>query len=310
MPDEEDLICADCGKSQGKKGSITQWMGLGDQCRCHLQADTSSFKKSDKKCRRCLKLKATAGQSMTGWLFKRDFCNCKDNEQSHVAPVKVIMSPRLAAGALPARSNKFALGIIAAACCASVVLCAAIIPIVSDALYETKISKGEDRVITVYDRSDKVHRFRFDAEAMGVIVDRNCTTLILSNAEISDEELGSIGKINELEHIHLKRCSGFTPIGLMELVQSSHLVSLNLERCSLNQELMDALASSRLERLDLSNSNAGDFNWERLTRISTLKDLVVFGVHESSQNKKYLEAQGFEGSDGHYRRVWQRRKTL
>ncbi len=37
-----DEICASCGKSKPKIGSLTQWIGLSDSCRCAILAEEKS----------------------------------------------------------------------------------------------------------------------------------------------------------------------------------------------------------------------------------------------------------------------------
>lgn len=78
-----DEICAACGKTQPKKGSLTQWIGLGDTCRCAISnaQDTTSSKPvvqelKDVLCEKCGRhLKRSTG-SLTQWVFRQDMCNC------------------------------------------------------------------------------------------------------------------------------------------------------------------------------------------------------------------------------------------
>lgn len=78
-----DEICASCGKTQPKKGSLTQWIGLTDSCRCAiLDAQRISGEKpavqesKDAICQKCGRhLKRSTG-SLTQWVFRQDSCNC------------------------------------------------------------------------------------------------------------------------------------------------------------------------------------------------------------------------------------------
>jgi len=78
-----DEICATCGKIQPKKGSLTQWIGLSDTCRCAiLQAQRTSGEKpviqeaKDAMCQKCGRhLKRSTG-SLTQWVFRQDMCSC------------------------------------------------------------------------------------------------------------------------------------------------------------------------------------------------------------------------------------------
>ncbi|MBX9948631.1 MAG: protein kinase [Candidatus Obscuribacterales bacterium] len=80
-----DEICASCGKTQPKKGSLTQWIGLSDSCRCAiLDAQRTSGGKSaaqesqDAICQKCGRhLKRSTG-SLTQWVFRQDSCNCDE----------------------------------------------------------------------------------------------------------------------------------------------------------------------------------------------------------------------------------------
>lgn len=80
-----DENCAKCGKAAPKKGSLTQWVGLTDSCRCALlEAEQSSSGQKtaaqesiDAICRSCGKhLKRSTG-SLTQWVFRQDMCNCQ-----------------------------------------------------------------------------------------------------------------------------------------------------------------------------------------------------------------------------------------
>lgn len=84
--------CAKCGKPQPKKGSLTQWVGLSDSCRCAvLDADqttsgqrTAAQESKDAICRSCGKhLKRSTG-SLTQWVFRQDICDCS-RESAKVA---------------------------------------------------------------------------------------------------------------------------------------------------------------------------------------------------------------------------------
>ena len=91
MSGEEINICPACGKNiQEKKGSLTQWIGLGDSCKCE-QKDISNpviarmqAKKLGKKCKRCRK-PLRAKQSMTQWLIKTEICKCPPESDSLIS---------------------------------------------------------------------------------------------------------------------------------------------------------------------------------------------------------------------------------
>jgi len=87
-----DENCAKCGKSQPKKGSLTQWVGLSDSCRCAvLDTEQSSSgrqtpiqESKDSICRTCGKHLLRNTGSLTQWVFRQDICNCKKKENQGV----------------------------------------------------------------------------------------------------------------------------------------------------------------------------------------------------------------------------------
>ncbi len=105
-----DEICASCGKSQPKKGSLTQWIGLTDTCRCAVFGETqaaaaqTSIEKSsndqalnhktagaqnsaaaishDSLCKECGKHLQRSTGSLTQWVFRQDMCTCQKGNSS------------------------------------------------------------------------------------------------------------------------------------------------------------------------------------------------------------------------------------
>lgn len=86
-----DEICASCGKIQPKKGSLTQWIGLTDTCRCEIiNAQRTSGEKpalqetKDALCQKCGRhLKRSTG-SLTQWVFRQDSCNCSSTVKNPI----------------------------------------------------------------------------------------------------------------------------------------------------------------------------------------------------------------------------------
>ncbi len=87
-----DEICAACGKSKPKIGSLTQWIGLSDSCRCAILAEgqnqsnkSGEVEKSNQKdalCQDCGKhLKRSTG-SLTQWVFRQDECDCVNRKSN------------------------------------------------------------------------------------------------------------------------------------------------------------------------------------------------------------------------------------
>ncbi len=98
--------CTECGKSLPQAGSLTQWLGLGDFCKCslHNASEKDSPSSPDAVCHLCgLHLHRNTG-SLTQWAFRRQTCNClpyltkhrleiksdanQDNSKNEVFPVK------------------------------------------------------------------------------------------------------------------------------------------------------------------------------------------------------------------------------
>lgn len=97
-----DEICASCGKIQPKKGSLTQWIGLTDTCRCEIiKAQRTSGEKpalqdtKDALCQKCGRhLKRSTG-SLTQWVFRQDSCNCSSPTPDQINAPALVTSPSL-----------------------------------------------------------------------------------------------------------------------------------------------------------------------------------------------------------------------
>jgi serine/threonine protein kinase len=101
-----DEICASCGKSQPKKGSLTQWIGLTDCCRCAVFGDNqarnipaqdvnTTDNSRDSVCQECGKhLKRSTG-SLTQWVFRQDMCDCSKRKLNAQNAVRTTSSDEL-----------------------------------------------------------------------------------------------------------------------------------------------------------------------------------------------------------------------
>lgn len=72
------MKCTLCGKDPPQSGSLTQWLGMGDYCKCRLLENKEQNQPSslDAVCPLCgLHLHRNTG-SLTQWAFRRQTCTC------------------------------------------------------------------------------------------------------------------------------------------------------------------------------------------------------------------------------------------
>lgn len=89
-----DENCASCGKPQSNKGSLTQWVGLGETCQCAVldkekQKTPLAAKEETSKdsiCKKCGKHTMRSTGSLTQWVFRQDLCDCDENSFDAVLP--------------------------------------------------------------------------------------------------------------------------------------------------------------------------------------------------------------------------------
>lgn len=298
MSEVETNICQDCGKSKGNKGSITQWIGLGEQCHCNLQQAAQSMAPGRTKanqCRRCLKAKPTAQQSMTQWLFKKDRCNCPKEKQT-VEPFRIDL-PSTSPTATSTKFNKWimsgTIGLISLI--AIGYSCMVLeVPNVFDSKYSLSHKSGKDRMIQC---SPDV-QIPFNTAAISVINKGEYADLTLKDSLIDDIELNQLGGISSLEGLTLQHCGGFTPRGLAKLVRYGNLKRLSLINSPLSQMDLEALVESQVETLDLSHTAISNADWTCLTNIDSLKRLVLHDVFVTIKNRQVLENARFHGDAG------------
>ncbi len=292
MSDVETTICPDCGKSKGNKGSITQWIGLGEQCHCHLQKAAQSVGPARTKanqCRRCLKPKPTAKQSMTQWLFKKDLCNCP-KEKSSAQPIKVALPSVNPSGTK--LNNILIVGGTFGVISLIVIAYALIMLEVPNALDSHK--GGKERWIVC----SPTIKIPFDNSAITIITNNQYRYLTIKDCRIDDVDLKQLGLIHSLEGLTLHNCQGLTPHGLNMLVERGNLKYLSLAQSPLSQKELDVLATSSVEMLDLSHTGIADADWTGLAKISNLKKLILRDVFVTNKNRKTLDDTNFYESAG------------
>lgn len=99
------MKCTSCGKDVSQGGSLTQWLGLGDFCKCYILAnqEPDSTKPKDALCSVCgLNLYRNTG-SLTQWTFRRETCTClpmlsDQRSDPDAAPVRFVDLPLRTAG--------------------------------------------------------------------------------------------------------------------------------------------------------------------------------------------------------------------
>lgn len=99
------MKCMSCGKELPQGGSLTQWLGLGDFCKCSIleNCKPDSTQPKETLCPFCgLHLKHNTG-SMTQWAFRRETCTClpvltNPRSEPETAQALFVNPPLLTAG--------------------------------------------------------------------------------------------------------------------------------------------------------------------------------------------------------------------
>jgi hypothetical protein len=296
MSDVEAIICSDCGKSKGNKGSITQWIGLGEQCHCNLQKAAQSVapaRAKQNQCRRCLKPKPTARQSMTQWLFKKDLCNCPKETRS-AQPITVAL-PSVSPSGTKLNNILIVGGTIGVISLIAIAYSLMVLE-VPKALDSHK--NGKERLIVC----SPTIQIPFNNAAITVITTNQYRYLTIKDCRIDVFELKLLGQIPSLEGLTLQNCLGITAHGLNVLVERGNLKYLSLAQSPLSQKELEALVKSKLETLDLSHTAIADADWACLTQIESLKKIVLRDVFVTSKNRIALENANFHESAGVFSR--------
>jgi hypothetical protein len=317
MAVEEIEICKDCGKQVRKlKGSITQWMGLGDTCKCWLDqlSITSTFQrqkgmKKGRKCRRCLK-PISSNQSMTQWLFKKEGCQCSPEHD-------VSGATDYTQKALSGRSTKVlrktdnrpiialvSVGILVVAFILFFFIFDGVKPNDLGQAFQSWGSPSEhdrkERFLTLQldQNTTQTYKMPDTAEQLDCTPIRQCREIVFRNSAITDEELSALAIYGSMFKVTLLNCRGFSAKGVKHLTAIDNLKNIDFDCSEMNQEILDALGESHLNLLDLSRTKIADYDWSGLLRNKSLETLRLKDVVVSKRNLDALLASGFV-EEGH-----------
>ena len=282
-------------------------MGIGDHCRCHLQADASSHKKikQDQQCRRCLKPKATTSQSMTGWLFKREFCKCEEVQPQ----TKHNLNFAVPAFETTNRSGISRKVLLAATVVALVSTCgffgiqfaretiSAIEPL------RSKVAPIASRqILAGFAGEQNSEYLNLDIGSRSRIEQMQYSHLQLKDSNIRDVELIDIVAPTCVSDVSLNHCQGFSATGLCFLAQRDHIKTLSLEHTALNRKMLDSFVGSTISKLNLEGTRIDDLDWSFLSKMPCLLTINLKYVRVSAQNAALLERLHFKGEHGVYLR--------
>lgn len=91
MAANQEDVCKQCRKSLTRASSITQWIRLGDHCKCgetgsvagtNVRSGFNSFVELPRKCRQCGGYLTVHAASLTQWVFQSYLCSCQSEEVS------------------------------------------------------------------------------------------------------------------------------------------------------------------------------------------------------------------------------------
>lgn len=97
------MKCQTCGKTPAQSGSLTQWLGLGDFCKCRIldESNSAAPQNIDALCSLCgLHFHKNTG-SLTQWAFRRQICSClpvltkdrRNEKEEQEAPAETFALP-------------------------------------------------------------------------------------------------------------------------------------------------------------------------------------------------------------------------
>lgn len=310
MSVEETNICADCGKYiQGNKGSLTQWIGLGDSCKCDQKDVGTSVhvnvqqKKKGKKCKRCLK-PLRAKQSMTQWLIKTETCKCPAESETQISTdyTQLAMSKR-SLNRLPRKEENKSLAVFL---CIGVLLFAlmsgyAILDILgvshSWRLLGGRL-KGHERKLTfgVEGLEQSVQDLPSTREGWNKREFQRANQAYIKDSTISDDDLERLSSNENLLRVYLKNCDGFTANGVKAFQKLPGLAMLSFDSSKIDADILKSLGDVKVDRIDLSNTAIGNADWSVLLKNPYLETLYVYGVPVSDANRGLFEQNGFRTS--------------
>lgn len=313
MSDTEAALCPDCGKkTQEKRGSITQWIGLGDFCNCKQQdaAATASFRSQrQKQCKRCLK-PIGSNQSMTQWLIRKETCKCGDETTSTVLTdyTQKAMSARSRRRAPRESENKtlvvcLAIGVMLFAAASGYAILDVLGMSRTLRLYAGRLKGNERTMLLSHDSLElatvhppttenewKTHAFSYADQ------------VFIRDSTISDDEIEQLASNIHLVRLILKNCDGFTAKGVNALQKCDSLTHISLDGSSLDSEILKALGKLSIASLDLSNTKIGKADWSALLENDRLLLITVTGTPTSHENKRVFSSHGFNTEGDYFRR--------
>ncbi len=309
MPEEPKLLCPDCGKARTERqGSITQWIGLGDTCRCGVQSDLEKTGprpagRSNRKCKRCLK--SLPRNSMTQWLFRGDICNCPPDPAQPAPEVyteKALRgldkSPFAARGENSRIVAFFASGLV----CFCLICGYLLLQIFGSHQSEKAVIqrlKGADRTISFSDNNPNL-RVPLTNEGLAKIRNLSCDSISIWDSSVTDQELKSLASIHSIVRIALKNCDGFTAEGLIALASLPRLDWLSLEGSEIANDVFQVLGNLHVTRMDLSHTRIRGYPWDVLLNNHSLVMLTIHGVDVSPYNQRLMSQDRFSYQSGRF----------
>lgn len=315
MTVEEIEICQDCGKQiQKSKGSITQWLGLGDSCKCELaQAATGDNPKKTKgkTCRRC-KLPIGSNQSMTQWLIRKETCKCSQKEGATATDYaqKALSKQTIRKYRQSNKEGKQLIAYTIAGFCFLFLFLSTCALFLCETLGITRFGKKEETktrtiFISLYQRNSYLARIPMpekeaDWNTPAVL---NADVIAVRHYSLSDKDLKNIARHSQALSIELESCDGYTENGIRELSENKCLKSLSLEGSKVDNYIVQVLAKGRLETINLSSTKVKGLSLVRLAENPHLQTLILEPVSfNNSQAAKFRDA-GFQWFSNQYFRV-------
>lgn len=315
MQDQTSQLCENCGKSLPlNKGSITQWIGLGDICKCNqkntMENPRGHRKRAPRKCKRCSK-PIQKNASMTQWLLKRDSCQCSDESEDDEANVgtdytKLALDKRRKYRKTEDKESKAT----ALALIVSVVLfitgCAAVVwfTLYSNPPkpYEPRVA-GNAKTITYFAADTKEYTdpllpdFKNWSDKL-----KTADIVIVKHATLTDEDLSNIGKLKNLQELKIVDCDGFTGDGIESLAKHGSFKEITLQYSNFEHGAFAALENLKVDSLCLDYTNIRNNDWNTLAQNKSLRSVSMIGVEIEPNNEAKMKKGGMIKSHTYFYR--------
>lgn len=299
-------ICADCGKSLSNKGSMTQWIGLGEYCHCKIAkrvAPLENFGHSEykrkKRCGLCRKQKNSRNQSMTQWLFQADICTCAPEASEDISlssPVSTHAEGLSGFSKISETRKKICASLAGVLVFATAFVLYLCFEPDGKSIFARKSSEMHGARYALASRSNEFLTYRILLDSSGCAQFEECLydTLSISNVHLSEVDLETVARMQGLRNLSLNGVRGMSSHKFKQLRYSPTLRTLEIDEMYLTKSLCEQLSEFQLRKLELNRCNIDDDGALPIIR-SKIPEIVLasqMSQVEIAELQKFRKQQG------------------